>query len=106
MIVLLLLLIPAAALAQEPLLLAPEDGAPLLEQLPALLPPSLERLLSYAAVGGAALVALANLLGSVLRRYRELGGEPPRWLELVVGVLLDIGTDLSALRERLLGGRR
>lgn len=100
MIVLLLLLIPAAALADT-------DAAPLLDPsaLPALLPAWLERLLSYAAVVGTALVALANLLGSVLRRVREAGGSVPRWLDVAVGVLLDVGTDVSALRERLLGPR-
>lgn len=106
MLVLLVLLLPAAALAQEPLLVAPE-GAPLLDPsaLPALLPAWLERLLSYAAVAGTGLVALANLLGSVLRRVREAGGTVPRWLDVAVGVLLDIGTDVGALRERLLGPR-
>lgn len=102
MIVLALLLIPAAALAQDA-----GVEAPLLDPsaLPALLPAWLERLLSYAAVVGTALVALANLLGSVLRRVREAGGSVPRWLDVAVGVLLDVGTDVSALRERLLGPR-
>jgi hypothetical protein len=99
-------LLPSLAGAQEPLIITP-DAAPLLDPsaLPALLPAWLERLLSYAAVAGTALVALANMLGSVLRRVREAGGDVPRWLDVAVGVLLDVGTDVGALRERLLGPR-
>lgn len=106
MIVLALLLIPAAALAQEPLLVAPDGGVPLLEQLPPLLPGWVERLLSYATLLGAGLVALANVLGHLLERLRAAGRPPPAWLELVVGLLLDVGTDLGALRSRLVGAPR
>jgi len=106
MIVLALLLIPAAALAQEPMLVAPDGGVPLLEQLPPLLPGWVERLLSYATVVGAALVALANLAGHALARWRAAGRSVHPALELVVGLLLDVGTDLGALRSRLVGGAR
>lgn len=98
MIVLLLLLVPLAALADT-------DAAPLLDPsaLPALLPGWLERLLSYATLGGVGLVAVANLLGSALARWRAAGRTVPAWLELVVGLMLDVGTDLGAMRSRLLG---
>lgn len=97
MIVLLVLLLPLAALAQE--------AAPLLDPsaLPALLPAWLERLLSYATLGGAGLVALANLAGSALNRWRAAGRTVHPAVELVVGLALDLGTDLGALRARLLG---
>lgn len=102
MIILLLLFVPVAVAAQEPMLVVPEDGPSLIEQLPALLPPALERLLSYATLLGVALVALANMMGNALNRWRAAGRTVPAWLDLVVGLMLDAGTDLGALRSRLL----
>lgn len=103
MLVLLLLLVPLAALAQS----ATDAPAPsLLDSLPALLPPALERLLSYATLLGAGLVALANLAGHALARWRAAGRSVHPALELVVGLLLDLGTDLGALRSRLVGQTR
>ena len=101
MLVLLLLLVPLAALADT-------DAAPLLDPsaLPALLPGWLERLLSYATLGGAGLVALANLAGSALNRWRAAGRSVHPAVELVVGLALDLGTDLGAMRSRLMGGSR
>ena len=101
MLVLLLLLVPLAALADT-------DAAPLLDPsaLPALLPAWLERLLSYATLGGAGLVALANLAGSALNRWRAAGRSVHPAVELVVGLALDLGTDLGAMRSRLMGGSR
>ena len=98
-----LVAIPAVAFGQEPLLMTPDGGVPLLEQLPPLLPGWVERLLSYAAVLGAALVAFANAMGHVLTRVRGAGGVVPAWLDVTVGVMLDLGTDLGALRARILG---
>jgi len=100
-LVLLLLLVPLAALADT-------DAAPLLDPsaLPALLPGWLERLLSYATLGGAGLVALANLAGSALNRWRAAGRTVHPAVELVVGLALDLGTDLGAMRSRLMGGSR
>ncbi len=105
MLVLLILLVPAYALCQEPLLITPDDAAPLLDpsMLPALLPPSVERVLSYVTLLGAALVTLANLGNGILTRLRGAGRVPPVWLELVVGLLLDAGTDLAALKDRIAG---
>ena len=100
-------LLPSLAGAQEPLIITP-DAAPLLDPsaLPALLPGWLERLLSYATLGGVGLVAVANLLGSALARWRAAGRTVPAWLDLVVGLMLDVGTDLGAMRARLLGAPR
>lgn len=98
-------LLPSLAGAQEPLIITP-DAAPLLDPsaLPALLPAWLERLLSYATLGGAGLVAAANLAGSALNRWRAAGRTVHPALELVVGLALDVGTDLGAMRSRLAGG--
>lgn len=106
LLALLVVLIPAVAWGQEPLLIPPDGGVPLVEQLPPLLPGWVERLLSYAAILGAALVALANVLGHVLNRVRLAGGNVPKWLDVTVGVLLDLGTDLGALRSRIIGSSR
>ena len=99
-VLLAVVLVPAIALG--------DDAAPLLDPsaLPALLPGWLERLLSYATLGGAGLVALANLAGSALNRWRAAGRSVHPAVELVVGLALDLGTDLGAMRTRLTGGSR
>ena len=72
------------------------------EHLPALMP-GMERLNSYATLLGALMVAFANLAGKVFARWRAFGGTVPKWLELVAGLALDAGTDIGAMKERLLG---
>ena len=99
MLLLAILLIPSVAFGQD------VDPSPLLDPsaLPALLPGWLERLLSYAFVIGTMLVTLANLGNGILTRLKAAGRVPPVWIELVVGLLLDAGTDLVALRDRIAG---
>jgi hypothetical protein len=63
----------------------------------------LERLNSYATFLGLILVGAANLAGKAFARWRAFGGTVPKWLELVAGLALDAGTDIGAMKERLLG---
>lgn len=104
MLVLLILLVPVFAFGQEPLLIVPDaPGGSLVESLPALMPGWMERLNSYATLLGALMVAFANLAGKAFARWRAFGGTVPKWLELVAGLALDAGTDIGAMKERLLG---
>lgn len=102
-----LTLLPSLVGAQEPLLVTPDDAAPILDptDLPALFPVWFERLSSYAFALGSLLITLANLGNAFLTRLRAAGRVPPLWIDLTVGLLLDAGTDLVALRERLAGKR-
>jgi hypothetical protein len=101
MLLLAILLIPSIAFGQD---VAPDAPATtLVDSLPALFPAWVERLNSYATLLGFVLVGAANLAGKAFARWRAFGGTVPKWLELLAGLALDAGTDIGAIKERLIG---
>ncbi len=101
MIVLLVLLVlPFAALAQE----AAAEAPSWLASLPVFISPEVERLAAYSGAGLAALAALLVFVGNVgqviASNVEAAGGSPPRWLVVAYRVCLQLGPALrDAARE-------
>ena len=99
-LVLLLLLVPLAALAQD----AAAEAPSWLASLPVFISPEVERLMAYSGAGLAALAGLLIFVGNVgqviASNVEAAGGSPPRWLVVAYRVCLQLGPALrDAARE-------